>query len=260
MGARSQPAGGGMSAPARVSRALLRLSHPGAVLAPLGAEADGFGVFPAGDRRRRPLARLGRADVRALESAGAIARTDGDAYAITADGRARTRRHAQAPGEDGFQAQHRVHMAQPTPDDKGGVETLTVNRAETPLMWLMRRSRDGKRFVTEREFVAAQRLRADFEHIHRAARVTMDWSGAPRQNQRRGPVGGPMMGQNGPARARFEAALSVLGPGLDQVVRSVCCEERGLDAVERALGWPRRSAKVALKLGLSRLADHYQLP
>ena len=54
-----------------VERALARLAAPGAVLAQERGGA-GYGVFPAGDRRRRPVARLRADDVRLLASTGAL--------------------------------------------------------------------------------------------------------------------------------------------------------------------------------------------
>jgi hypothetical protein len=37
-------------------------------------------------------------------------------------------------------------------------------------------------------------------------------------------------------------------------VEALCLNEVGLEAYERAEGWPARSAKIALKLALSQLA------
>ena len=83
----------------RIERALARLAAPSAELAP---ERDGasFGVFPHGDRRRRPIVRLSAAEVRALEAEGAIAAlTDGGVFVLSEAGRARVRRDAAADGE-----------------------------------------------------------------------------------------------------------------------------------------------------------------
>jgi hypothetical protein len=39
----------------------------------------------------------------------------------------------------------------------------------------------------------------------------------------------------------------------------VCCHEIGLEAAERAQGWPQRSGKLVLQLALTSLARHYGL-
>ncbi len=58
----------------RRAKALARLGHDGAVLASMRAGLK-HGVFPRGDRRRKPTAILGPADVAALAAEGALAPT-----------------------------------------------------------------------------------------------------------------------------------------------------------------------------------------
>jgi len=48
--------------------------------------------------------------------------------------------------------------------------------------------------------------------------------------------------------------LEALAQPLRRVVERACLHEDGLEALERAEGWPARSGKLALKLGLAQLA------
>ena len=50
-----------------------------------------------------------------------------------------------------------------------------------------------------------------------------------------------------------------VGPGLDDILLRVCCLSWGLEAAERELNWPRRSARLVLRIALERLAAHYGL-
>ena len=61
------------------------------------------------------------------------------------------------------------------------------------------------------------------------------------------------------ARERFRAALAGVGPEFTSILVDVCCYLKGLEEVEQSAGWPQRSAKVVLLLGLSALARHYGL-
>jgi hypothetical protein len=43
------------------------------------------------------------------------------------------------------------------------------------------------------------------------------------------------------------------------VVMDVCCYDKGLQAIETERGWPRRSAKLVLRIGLDHLAAQFGL-
>ena len=62
----------------------------------------------------------------------------------------------------------------------------------------------------------------------------------------------------GPAQTRVDAALAALGPDLADLALRVLCHLEGLETAERRFGWPARSGKLALRLALSRLVEHYQ--
>lgn len=59
------------------------------------------------------------------------------------------------------------------------------------------------------------------------------------------------------ARARLEAALAELGPGLGDVALRCCCQLEGLESAEKSLGWSARSGKIVLRIALQRLKRHY---
>ena len=132
---------------------------------------------------------------------------------------------------------------------------VTINLAESPLGWLMRRQ-----LVSPRQFEAGERLRADYERAQLAPSVTMRWDAAPTAKTARGaPAGLDPSSSQLAAKQRFAAAMDAVGNGLSDVLWRVVCANEGLATAERALGWPTRSGKVVLGLALDRLADDYQL-
>jgi len=127
--------------------------------------------------------------------------------------------------------------------------------AESPLAWLMRR-----KMLTEIEFDAGEKLRGDFWFAEMTPRVTANWglllSGGG--GSRGSPDLGPDLRDNViAARERVRRALSAVGPDLAGVLIDVCCHLKGLEASERACGWPQRSGKVILRIALGQLARHY---
>ena len=137
------------------------------------------------------------------------------------------------------------------------------NDAESPLAWLRKRKdKTGRPMLSQAEFDAGERLRADFWFAQMTPRVTADWS--PDRAIRRGRRSAPrdaaeMSDAIIAARKRVRDALSAVGPELSGILIDVCCHLRGLSEVERAVGWPLRSAKVVLAMALSALARHYGL-
>jgi hypothetical protein len=239
--------------PHAIARALLRLATHGAELAKL--DRAGYGVFPHGDRRRRPTARLTDAAVRQLEADGVIELL-GDIFVLSVAGRARVRRDA-ATGEEGYLAQHEIvadrHVIE------GDCDVRRV-RAVAPSAVIKRltalRGADGTPWLSGAEISAAERLRAYWEAGQEGLVRGSDWTAPPMGNSRRGPSTAQerALAARCDARRRTAEALEALAPPLRRVVERVCFNEDGLETLERAHGWPARSGKVALKLGLAQLA------
>ncbi len=237
----------------RIERALAALARPGAVLAPW--RERGFAVYPHGDRRRRPAARLNTEEMRALESEGAIARDAIGGFALTEAGWARVRRESAAAGE-AFTAQHRAIIDRAVLDARGGVRSVRGHDADAAMRKLAAlRGNAGEPWLDGAELAAASRLRRDWALAEIGMVRGSDWTAAPiGSSPRSGNAQDAAMARRCDARRRVNDAMARLAPPLRRVVERVCLEERGLEELERAEGWPQRSGKLALKLGLAQLA------
>lgn len=239
----------------RVARALARLAAPGAVLA-LDRTGSGYGVFTDGDRRRRPLVRLRAPDVRELESEGAIAPRGEGVFVLSPAGAARALRDAALP-EERFVAQHGTLVARAVVDADGDVRSVRGLDADAPMRRLASlKDVSGASWLDRAELAAANALRADWALGEIGALRGSDWMAAPMGSASRGPNNAQeaAMARRCDARRRVAEALARLAPPLRRVVERVVLRENGLEALERAEGWPARSGKLALKLGLAQLA------
>jgi hypothetical protein len=135
------------------------------------------------------------------------------------------------------------------------------NLAESPLAWLARRKdKDGQPMLADAEFDAGEKLRADFWFAQMTPRTTANWSlflsgggggrGAP-------DIGPDIRDSVIAAHERVKRALAAVGPDLAGVLIDVCCHLQGLEASEKACGWPQRSGKIILQIALRQLARHY---
>ncbi len=168
-------------------------------------------------------------------------------------------RIAQDSADDigAFRAQH-LDLSVRDLMTETGVMQVMVNDSESPLAWLARRKgRDGRAMIGPDQFLAGERLRADFTRGHLTPRVTSNWTGIGQTQGSGG--GGEMTDLIVASRQRVRMALEACGPEFSGLLLDICCFLRGLEDVERERGWPSRSAKVVLQLALDRLARHYGL-
>lgn len=176
---------------------------------------------------------------------------------LTEAGSARLRRMTAAA--DPFLAQH-VRLARRAKTSGDSIDADFFDEAESPLVWLARRSgRDGRPLVGAAQLAAGERLRIDFTRAGLTPRVTANWI-APVAHGRRGAVGEGTAAFTDSvlaAKTRLARTLDAVGPEFAGLLLDVCCFLKGLETVERERRWPQRTAKVVLGLALDRLARHY---
>jgi hypothetical protein len=213
------------------------------------AEDTGAGRLIAADGR--VLLMIAPATVKDLLRAGHIDATRTDA-GISAAGLAHMRRKLRP--DHAFLAQH-LPLERPR-DPTSHAPAALIDAAESPLAWLRgRRDGRGLPFLDDAQFAAGERLRAEFTRAALMPAVTARWDPT---GVRTTPGGqGPMLDAVLAARDAVNAALSAVGPELSGTLLDVCCFLKGLEAVEADRGWPARTARVVLGLGLTRLAAHY---
>jgi hypothetical protein len=208
---------------------------------------------------RRP--RLDERTIEALVAADLVVRGAGGVE-LTEAGRAHLARAALARSGgaiDPFLGQH-LALAERTIATSVGMVGVTVDDMESPLGWLARRKgKDGRPLIDPIQLQAGERLRADFTRAQLMPRITSNWTAAVADGGRSGDGAAAMTDMVVAARQRVNQALAAVGPEFSGLLVDVCCFLKGLEDVEGERGWPPRSAKVVLQLGLDRLARHYGL-
>lgn len=187
-----------------------------------------------------------------LTSRGIIGRK-GDFLTLRAEGHSHAKRQQ---AETGFQEQHRDIRIYGS--ESGEIVAININ--ESPLAQLFqRRSAAGRPFLTEAEFRAGERLRADYTRANIMPRLGANWV-ASVSTGRRGAAGGAAELTDAvlAARQRVEKAIAEVGPELAGVLIDVCCFLKGMETVETERRWPVRSAKLMLKTALGVLSRHYE--
>ncbi|HUJ46107.1 MAG TPA: DUF6456 domain-containing protein [Rhizomicrobium sp.] len=156
------------------------------------------------------------------------------------------------PGEP-LAAPHGMLSFREIRDRDGAAIVVAVNDAESPLDWLKARGA-----ITDLQHDAGERLRRDYTIARLEPRLCTDLTAPVVNSSGRGAENAGMLSDTVlAAKQRLAAAMKAVGPGLSDLLFDVCCALKGLEAIETAKAWPRRSGKVVLALALDRLADHY---
>ena len=194
-------------------------------------------------------ATLEAGEVRELIARGVL-REDGGTCRATAEALSWLKR--QLLDEGAFAAQHRT-------DGHGPGGTL-VNLAESPLARLAVAGRgEAAPFLASHQVEAGERVRRLAERAQLTPRLTMSYSGAHTAARGAARGGGDISDLAADARKALAEIHRALPADCAGVVLDVCGLLKGLQAVETERGWPRRSAKLVLRIGLEQLALHYGL-
>lgn len=116
--------------------------------------------------------------------------------------------------------------------------------------------------LASHDSAAAQKFQADLERSGLRQRTTQSWSYAslvlkPGKHSSGGQRSEPVAMLD--ARARVQAACTAMGPELSGLLVDICLYDKSLAMIEQERGWPARSGKLAVALGLKALARHYGL-
>ena len=237
-----------MSGAADTPRWMRMLSRPGTLLLPVGdGRGSGAAVFPGGDRRRRPLARISPAALTEAEAQGWL-RRKGEGHVLS------TRASVTLRSPNDTPALHQRDLVErPVIRKSGRIETVTANAMEGAL---------GKwsDCLAPAERTAAERFLADYHRSSLMPSVTSSWSPV-RRRRGEGRTPGPddVSVSAIAAKDRVMNALDALGPAQAQIVDAVLIREESLAAVERRFGWARRTGTGAVKMALARLAEIYRI-
>lgn len=214
-----------------------------ALLAGGEATRDSCGMFVAPG----PV-KLDDASVRALVSAGLVT-LSGDSCRAAPPARAWLRR--QMIDEDAFAAQHRIDVRRP--------DGTRLNLAESPLARLASSVDGEKAFLDSHQVEAGERVRRLAERAQLQQRVTMSYSSTRTAGSEGQAQAAEISDMAADARRALAELHRVLPADCAGVVLDVCGLLKGLQLVESERGWPRRSAKLVLRIGLEQLAQHYGL-
>lgn len=192
---------------------------------------------------------LDHSEVRELVSAGVLT-MDGSAIRPTVDARTWLRRQTLEPA-DSFAGQHRTEAS--TSDGR------RINLAESPLSRLACASKGEAAFLSPHQVEAGERVRLLAERARIQPRVTMSYSAAQVAGGNAAGHAAEIGDMAADARRALAEIHRVLPRDCAGVVLDVCGLLKGLQVVEHERGWPRRSAKLVLRIGLEQLAKHYGL-
>ena len=201
------------------------------------------------DGGRRGLS-LPRDTVLTLAGDGVIQLRRGLA-AATPETRNWLRRQLAASGGE-FQAQHQ-HIVK----REGGA---SLNSNEGPLLRLAQPGKNGECFLQPHHLEAGVRLEKLVDRANLVPKVTASYGNEMTLfAAKQGSAAGDISDMASDARRQLQKVLAKLPGDCAGIVVDVCGFGKGLQLIERERRWPRRSAKLVLRIGLDHLAMQFGL-
>lgn len=122
------------------------------------------------------------------------------------------------------------------------------------------REGNGQAFLASHHLAAADRLERLIARARLAPRVTMSYDAARAGGGTKGGNGVAEMSDTAAeARQKLNRMATALPPDCWNVVFDVCGMGKGLQVIETERCWPRRSAKLVLRIALDQLAAYFGL-
>ncbi|WP_297111779.1 DUF6456 domain-containing protein [uncultured Devosia sp.] len=110
-------------------------------------------------------------------------------------------------------------------------------------------------FLEPHHLVAARVITRIFERASLRQRVTMSYDPTRIGGKSAGSAHSELALSAEDARQRLARLARQLSPDCWGVLCDVCIYDKGLQQIETDRGWPRRSAKLVLRIGLEQLAQ-----
>ncbi len=208
-----------------------------------------YHVQTKGGRDIRGGSSLAVSEVEKLISSGVLVLKDDKCFASDV---AATWLRRQLSGGTGFGEQHRQM-------EKTG-EGLCLNLRESALRILATKNKGKPAFLMPHHLAAANRIHTLVLRAQMIQRTTMSYDP--------GRVGGKKSGSSVTfdmadsavdAKKQLFNLLGMLPADCADVIMDVCGFQKGLQLIETERQWPRRSAKLILRIGLEQLAVQFGL-
>ncbi len=235
----------------KLKRLLTRLSEKKALIV---SDTQGgcvtYAAYPGGDRRCRPVSWISKDVFREWLAAGIVI-AKGKGYEVAPGVIAR---HAGA----GHGAAQRTLQTESVSGEDGVFRPAQMNlNTRSGFRALAQRlDKSGEPFLSACELEAGERFSADWARANYGRSPTQDYmhAGSDRSFSNSAETAAIAAIDS---RNRLNTAIAYVGPGLSRAVISICGKDMGLEQMEKAEGWARRSGRTVLKLALQRLAEFY---